>query len=336
MSKQISNYINHIVFVIDASGSMSHLSSSVISVFDNQVKYLAQRSQELDQETRVSVYLFSSDIRCIIYDKDVLRLPSLKTFYHAGGGTALIDGTVQAFEDLAKTPELYGDHAFLVYVITDGEENASSKANITKFPKTVSSLPDNWSVAVFVPSVIGKHEAKKFGFPNDNIQIWDTTTKGIEETGKIISRATDTFMSARSTGVRSSKNLFSLDASSITVKDIKTNLDEVDRNTYDLISVHYDSPIKEYVEKHAGRTYNIGSGFYQLTKPEKIQGYKKICILNNKDGKIYAGDQARKLLGLPDVEIKVNPVSYGNYTIFVESNSVNRKLVGKTRLLLFK
>ena len=48
------NYINHIALVLDASGSMSHLSSAVVQVADNQVQYLAARSKELDQETRAT------------------------------------------------------------------------------------------------------------------------------------------------------------------------------------------------------------------------------------------------------------------------------------------
>jgi Mg-chelatase subunit ChlD len=51
--------INHIVFVVDESGSMQLLSKDVVKVFDSQIQHLAQRSQELDQETRVSVYLFN-------------------------------------------------------------------------------------------------------------------------------------------------------------------------------------------------------------------------------------------------------------------------------------
>jgi hypothetical protein len=32
MSKKLQNYINHIVFVVDSSGSMGHLSNEVVKV----------------------------------------------------------------------------------------------------------------------------------------------------------------------------------------------------------------------------------------------------------------------------------------------------------------
>lgn len=42
------------------------------------------------------------------------------------------------------------------------------------------------------------------------------------------------------------------------------------------------------------------------------------------------------MLGLPDFEVKVNPASYGQYDIFVQSTSVNRKLIKGTKLLVLK
>jgi hypothetical protein len=67
------NYINHVALVLDASSSMSHLSRKVVDVADQQIAYLARRSRELDQETRVTVYVFADKVECVIYDKDVLR-----------------------------------------------------------------------------------------------------------------------------------------------------------------------------------------------------------------------------------------------------------------------
>lgn len=52
MANKAANYINHIALVLDASGSMQYLAQDVVKVADNQIAYLAQRSNELDQETR--------------------------------------------------------------------------------------------------------------------------------------------------------------------------------------------------------------------------------------------------------------------------------------------
>ncbi|KPC83312.1 hypothetical protein ADL27_47255, partial [Streptomyces sp. NRRL F-6602] len=106
---------------------MSRLSGKVIEVADQQIAYLARRSRELDQETRVTVYVFANKVECVIYDKDVLRMPSLKQLYRVGGMTALLAATLTSQRELAQTAQLYGDHSFLTFVLTDGQENASHR-----------------------------------------------------------------------------------------------------------------------------------------------------------------------------------------------------------------
>lgn len=335
MSKPIQNYINHIVFVVDSSGSMGGLSNEVVKVFDSQIQHLAIRSKELDQETRVTVYLFNNSVSCLIYDKDVLRLPSLKDYYSPNGGTALIDGTVTALDDLALTPQKYGDHAFLAYVMTDGAENVSRRTPQDLVTK-IKNLADNWTVAVLVPDQTGVHESKKFGFPANNIQVWSTTAGGIVKAGETIKAATDNFMAARAKGLRSTKNLFDLDITKLTSAAVATNLNQLSPTDYMLIPIQADSVIKPLVESWTKSPYVNGSSYYQLTKPEEVQSYKQICIQDKVNGRVYSGVNARALLSLPNQAVKVNPASHNTFDIFVQSTSVNRKLIKGTKLLVLK
>jgi hypothetical protein len=336
---KISNYINHIVFVIDRSGSMAGISKEVIEVFDVQIANLAQRSKELDQETRVSVYLFNGSVECIVYDKDVLRLPSLKDLYMAGGSTNLLEATIKSIDDLAKTPELYGDHAFLLYVLTDGQ-NTDNNHLSTDLAQKIKKLPDNWTLAVLVPDQNGVFEAKRFGFPANNISVWAADKKGVREVGEVITKTTNAYMQARSVGVRGTKNLFDLGANAnITKTAVKTKLDVLPAAEYETLLVRqYDDgkAIKDFVEAWTKNAYRMGSAYFQLTKPEKIQPNKNIIIREKLSAKAYTGDNARTLLGLPDYEVKVSPASFKDYDIFVQSNSVNRKLVKDTHLIVLK
>lgn len=332
-TSQDKDLINHIVFVIDASGSMCTLTESVINVFESQVNYLSVRSQELKQETRVSVYLFDNAVSCIVYDKDVMRLPSLKDKYKTGGSTALLDGTIKSLDDLEKTAQLYGDHAFLVYVITDGEEN-TSKTKPAEISKRLASMPSNWTLAVLVPNQQGVFEAKKFGFSPNNIQIWDTTKEGMVKAGDNIRIATEAFLTNRSQGVRGTNNLFNIDMGAVTADTVKGVLTEVDATTYKIVPATVDSSIKDFVEA-TGSTFTKGSACYQLSKKELIQSYKKIFIQDKNTNKIYGGNNARDLLKLPpqgDVDVK--PASHSNFNIFVESTSANRKILANTSVLI--
>ncbi|MFJ8535933.1 vWA domain-containing protein [Streptomyces sp. NPDC093591] len=339
------NYINHVALVLDASSSMSHLSRKVVEVADQQIAYLARRSQELDQETRVTVYVFADTVECVIYDKDVLRMPSLKQLYRVGGMTALLAATLKSQRELAQTAQLYGDHSFLTFVLTDGQENASHRCPDARdrdprelvhgVAKLIATQEDNWTLAVLVPDQMGKREAMQCGFPKDNIAIWDaTSTQGLEEAGQVIQQATEKFMMGRAQGIRGSRAVFSTGADVVNKDTIKAaGLTPVDPSQYQLIPVARDAAIRDWVVE-CGHTYRTGGAFYQLSKSEKIQAQKQIAVLEKKTDRVYTGPEARALLGLPDVEVRVKPDHNADFTIFVQSTSVNRKLVPNTRLLL--
>ncbi|MFD6877733.1 MULTISPECIES: vWA domain-containing protein [unclassified Streptomyces] len=339
------NYINHVALVLDASSSMSHLSGKVIEVADRQISYLARRSQELDQETRVTVYVFANEVKCVIYDKDVLRMPSLKQLYQVGGMTALLAATLTSQRELAQTAQLYGDHSFLTFVLTDGQENASHRCpgspsrNPRDLVKAVADLvetqADNWTLAVLVPDQMGKREAMQCGFPKDNIAVWDaTSTQGLEEAGNVIQEATEKFMVGRTKGIRGSRTVFSAGGDAVNKKAIEAaGLTPVDPSEYHLITVARETAIREGVTE-SGYTYRTGCAFYQLSKSEKIQARKQIAVLEKKTDRVYTGPQARAMLGLPDTEVRVKPDHNDDFTIFVQSTSVNRKLVPQTRLLV--
>ncbi|MFF8382185.1 vWA domain-containing protein [Streptomyces kanasensis] len=339
------NYINHVALVLDASSSMSRLSHKVVEVADQQIAYLARRSRELDQETRVTVYVFADKVECVIYDKDVLRMPSLKQLYRVGGMTALLAAALKSQRELAQTAQLYGDHSFLTFVLTDGQENASHRCpdSPTKDPRElVSAVSEmietqgvNWTLAVLVPDQMGKREAMQCGFPKDNIAIWDaTSTQGLEEAGQVIQQATEKFMVGRTKGIRGSRAVFSTGAEAVNKETIKAaGLTPAKPSAYRLIPVTRDAAIRDWVVE-SGHTYHTGGAFYQLSKSEKIQARKQIAVLEKKTDRVYTGDEARSLLRLPDVEVRIKPDHNDDFTIFVQSTSVNRKLVPNTRLLL--
>jgi len=345
------NYINHVALVLDASISMAHLSRKVIEVADQQITYLARRSQELDQETRVTVYVFDDEVQCVVYDKDVLRMPSIATLYRPRGNTALLAATLKSQAELAETAQRYGDHSFLTFVLTDGQENSSHRAEgyrhlmqhqlRAEVAQMIQTQDDNWTLAVLVPDQMGKREAMQCGFPKDNIAIWDaTSTRGMEEAGEVIKQATENFMQARTRGIRGTKSVFSNGAEAVNAKTIQSaGLKAVDPKSFMLVHATNDGvmrnpAIREWVMNEAGHTYRTGMAYYELTKSEKIQPQKSVMVMDKKTKKVYGGEEARNLLGLPDMEVRVKPDFNPDFKIFVQSTSTNRKLVGNTQVLL--
>ena len=327
----LQHYINHISLVVDASGSMQ--GQPVVKVFDKELEYLKQRSIELNQETRISIYLFSDgQIECLTFDMDVMRFKSLSGFWQARGGTPLLDAVGQSVLDNQKLPELYGDHAFLQYVITDGMENQSRKYNTQSLKKLLDSLPDNWTTAILVPDQRSKFEAKKFGFGEDAIAIWDTTkSNAFEGVGTQSRSAVDQYMVNRSQGVRGTKTFFAkLDTSNLT----KSALEEVDPRAYSVYKVDRETPIRPFVELVTSKEYKLGTAYYQPVKTVEIQDYKDIYVQDVRSGKLYTGQNIRQLLGLPANTAEVDPGNHKDWRVFVQSTSVNRKLFPNTHVMV--
>jgi hypothetical protein len=330
------NLINHIGFVIDGSASMSHLETSVINVADELVKFLGEESVSRGQETRTTMYIFGADSQVACYDIDVLRSPSLRGMYRATGpSTALVDATYKAIEDMKQTATLYGDHAFLLYVITDGEENSSYKTG-PQLARLMATLPNNWTLACLVPDRMSQSTVLRYGFSLENTRIWDARSKqGVQEVSRVLQAATQSYYDMRASGTRSTSNLFSLNKTVLDTKQVNRVLDPLP--DYAVQTLHVGDTVvqtKELLESKGIPYYN-GLVYYQLVKNEHIQPQKNILIRDKLTGNIYGGPAVRQTLGLPDYEVKVEAAKHPLYDIFVQSTAPNRKLMPKTDALIY-
>lgn len=327
----VTDTINHVVFVIDASDSMKGISSEVVKVTDGLVADLADLSKQLDQETRVTVYLFSDSTWCLFYEKDVLRLPSIAAHYQTVNMTALIDATIQATEELRQTATLHGNHAFLTYVITDGQENVSTRT-MYDLQQLLGNLRDNETLACLVPSQSAKFTAEKYGFPRGNIQVWDASSaQGMREAGDTIRASTANYMGARAQGMTNTRTLFSMDPTVVNHKSVST-LKEL--TGYRLEHVKQPAVIKPFIDS-LGLPFISGNYFFQLIKRETVSDAKQIIIRHKISGKLYGGPEARRLVGLPDTgSVRISPEPNGEYDVFVQSTSLNRNLLPGHDLLI--
>lgn len=352
---QPANIINHFVLIVDESLSMAHLRAAVVRVFDQFIARLAASSKDNGQETRVTVYFFSSygTQKCVIYDMDVLRVPSLEGLYHPDGNTALIQTFQLAMSDLRQIPQKYGDHSIVVFGWTDGDENDSyfprtyqNQARvISEWREALASAPENETYGLFVPDRRGADRAERFGFPASNVSIWDSTSeKGIEEAALLMGDVADSYMAARAQGVRgysarSGGGLFT--TRQFTTADVKSSLVPVTPGSYYFLDVRVDEAIREFMTRETGR-YEIGTVYYQHTKAEVIQPQKDIAVEvveqvpGDQVSRVYSGRAARDILGLPVQHVKARPNPRNGCTVFVQSTSPNRKLIGGTRVLVMR
>lgn len=139
---------------------------------------------------------------------------------------------------------------------------------------------------------------------------------------------------------RSRDTMFSTLLKRTTKRYKKPKLIPVNPGRFQVFTVRRDSVIKNFVENR-GLEFVKGKGFYELStkkKKTKIQDYKEVIIKENDTGDMFTGAQVRKLLGLPDdgsVDLGKRDVERltENYTIFVQSTSLNRKLPKGTQFM---
>lgn len=113
----------------------------------------------------------------------------------------------------------------------------------------------------------------------------------------------------------------------------KADARAVEPGKFQHLEVLADQAIKALVEEN-GLVFEKGRGFYEFTKRETIQASKEIVILNVETGDMYQGDAAREVLGLPEGSVRISPdYDREKYKVFVQSTSLNRKLIGGTKFL---
>jgi hypothetical protein len=351
-SEKVPNLVDHVGLVFDGSSSMSYYGhdKTLIKVADGLIRHLAERSKEMGREVRVSVFRFADDYRCLLWELDVLRMPSIANLYEANGNTALWSAIIQSQQDLAMIPQKYGDHGFVTYVITDGENNRGnhSAQDVAEF---LAKQPDNCSVGILVPNRAAVDTARRAGIPGGNVEIWDTTSAtGIADAGATVTRSYDNYAAARTTGTRSSKNLFGGAAVVNQATIASAGLKPIDPKTYKLIPVTpppgfvKDVDVIEigpFVRSVNNGMYQVGSVYYPvlpaLKRNPRIGPEKGIVILHKSSNMAYTGPGVRTLLGLPeDGLVTVKPDANPEYTVYVESTSSNRHLTPHSKILMFK
>jgi hypothetical protein len=331
---------NYIGISRDHSGSMSSLATTAMNDYNLNVSSIKEGANTTGIDTVVSV------IKCgvgspaknefEVINSSVNSLNTLRTYSANGSSTPLFDSVGELIEQLQRVPDAAGENvSFLVMVITDGEENASRKFTAGDISHKIRQLQstDRWTFTFRVPKGYAR-KLSQLGIPEENILEWEVSKRGFEEATVRTQTAVSNYYSQRSRGLRASSRFYS-DLSSVTTQDVKSELKDITHKVQ-FFSVNSASPIREFLEGKLGRPMILGTAFYQLNKPEKLQSHKSICIRDRKSGRVYTGSHARDLLNLPKGgEIKIYPGDHGDFDVFIQSTSVNRNLFPGTDLLYY-
>lgn len=339
---------NYIGISRDHSGSMSSIATAAARDYNNNINSIREANEAEKQDTIVSVVKCGvnsalNGIEREISLSTVSRLQALNENYYGANGsyTPLFDSVGDLIEQFESVPDAKDPNvSFLIMVITDGQNNRSYNWDGPRLARKIAELQatDHWTFIFRVPrpgyGINYKQDLVRMGIPEGNILEWDQTTRGVEVASQATNVAFRSFYKSRSLGATSSKGFYTTDMSAVSKQTVKAKLQDIS-NEVEFFSVAHQTEIRPFVESQTGDTMVKGGAFYQLTKKEdEVQDYKQIAIRDKKSGKVYSGVEARNILGLPhNGTVKVAPGNHGAYDIFIQSTSVNRKLLPGTQVL---
>lgn len=327
----------------DHSGSMRTIGKAALRDYNVNISSIKEAAISNNIDTIVSVVKCgigpgAGRVEREIVNSNVQMLRPQEVYPTDGNSTPLFDSVDELIGVLEKVPD-YDDPnvSFLVMAITDGQENAS-KINGRALGDKIRRLQatDKWTFAFRVPRGYSR-DLERLGIPSGNIMEWDQTEAGMAVSTAATTQAFTHYYANRTRGIKSTTGFYS-DLSHVSTADVKAAMKDISKEVYIWPVVRDDEPIADFCHRNLGQPMVKGCAFYELMKHEKaVQDYKKICIQDIRDGKVYEGAAARQMLGLPSYgTISLSPGNHSHFKIFIQSTSMNRKLKSGTNLLYWR
>jgi hypothetical protein len=324
----------------DHSGSMNCIARAAARDYNNTITATQRAASANAIETALSVVRCGGgvqrDVACIpIGAAQLLEESAYRTDGH---NTPLFDSVSMLVDDFLKLPDAADpETTFVIMATTDGQNNAG-RVTAPELGRRIRELvaTDRWTFVFRVPRGYAK-DLVNMGIEPGNILEWEQTEKGVAAASVANETAFNEYYASRSVGVRSTKTFYS-SMKSVTSADVKATLRDISGEVqlFPISSADDGKQIRTFVEARlGGKPMAKGAAFYQLSHAEdKVQGYKLIAVRDRTTNAIYSGDAARDMLGLPrGYDARVRPGDHGNFDVFIQSTSVNRKLCAGTQLM---
>jgi hypothetical protein len=189
--------------VLDRSGSMSSTWKEAIGGYHAQVEDLCKQD-DADEDTEIKLVsvVFDNIIDVINKGVPITEAEGLGPEIIPRGSTALYDAIGVAVGHMESTQTEHSDTAYLLVVITDGQENASQEITAENLMETLNRLDDSpvWTVVFIGSDVKAIEDAKNLGINLGNAFQYNPTAGGTAGMTVSLRSATSTYMANRTSG----------------------------------------------------------------------------------------------------------------------------------------
>jgi uncharacterized protein YegL len=169
-----------IIFVIDKSGSMSHLVGDTIGGFNGFI----ESQKALEGKATLTTVLFDNTWRMLHDGVDLHEVkPMTTTDYSAYGGTAMLDAIGEVINKVQDRHDELGAEKpenVLFVITTDGEENSSRKFNKSQIEKMIKHQTNGhgWKFMFLGANMDAVKEAESIGISKDWSANYTYTAQG--------------------------------------------------------------------------------------------------------------------------------------------------------------
>jgi uncharacterized protein YegL len=173
-----------IIFVIDKSGSMSHLAGDTIGGFNGFI----ESQKALDGKATLTTVLFDTTWRILHDGIDIHEVKAMTTSdYIAGGGTAMLDAIGEVINRVQDRHDELGaekPEEVLFVITTDGEENSSHTFKKSQIEKMIKHQTNGhgWKFMFLGANMDAVKEAESIGISRDWSTNYTYDSKGIYDT----------------------------------------------------------------------------------------------------------------------------------------------------------
>ena len=162
--------MTELVFILDMSGSMEHLTDDTIGGFNSILKEQSEKGEEI----LVTTYLFNNSYK-MIHDRAPINSvkPMSRKMYRAGGCTALLDAVGGAIRHIVgihryARKEDIPEHTIFV-ITTDGMENANHMYSSDQVKKMIEHEKEKygWEFIFLAANIDAVESARAIGIDSD-------------------------------------------------------------------------------------------------------------------------------------------------------------------------
>lgn len=212
-TKKNVDMVTHVAIVLDRSGSMSRFHKQAVDGINEQFSLL-RKNGSLAGKTTVSLLQFDDVIDTVFDGAESKDLPEWGyDDFKPRGGTAMNDAIWKSINHLKAKPRTENT-AYLICVISDGEENSSKEVTQDIIANEIEKLnaTGEWTFTYILGGITAQEElrfADKYKVSVSNIAAYNCTPISYAAGTSTLSESMVDYLGARSVGDKSKSNLFS-------------------------------------------------------------------------------------------------------------------------------